>query len=64
MPSLEDAETPFRRLGERERFDGGFFEVVTATFVGPDGFTFEREVIRHPGRSASCRSRAIVPTSS
>lgn len=36
-------------MGERERFDGGFFKVVTGTFVGPDGFTFEREVVRHPG---------------
>jgi ADP-ribose pyrophosphatase len=58
MPSPEDPETPFRRLGERARFDGGFFQVVTATFVGPDGFTFEREVIRHPG--AVC----IVPLES
>jgi ADP-ribose pyrophosphatase len=49
MPSADVPESPFRRLGERGRFDGGFFEVVTATFVGPDGFTFEREVIRHPG---------------
>jgi len=36
-------------LGERARFDGGFFKVATGTFVGPDGFMFEREVIRHPG---------------
>lgn len=50
MPSAEVAEpSPFRKIGERERFDGGFFQVATATFVGPDGFTFEREVIRHPG---------------
>jgi 8-oxo-dGTP pyrophosphatase MutT (NUDIX family) len=47
--SSADEEAPFRRLGERERFDGGFFQVVTATFVGPDGFTFERDVVRHPG---------------
>jgi ADP-ribose pyrophosphatase len=39
----------FRQIGQRARFDGGFFQVVTATFVGPDGFTFEREVVRHPG---------------
>ncbi len=49
MPSPEVPEAPFRHLGERHRYDGGFFSVVTATFVGPDGFTFEREVIRHPG---------------
>ena len=50
MPSAEGSEPEaFRRIGERGRFDGGFFRVVTGTFVGPDGFTFEREVIRHPG---------------
>jgi ADP-ribose pyrophosphatase len=49
MPSAELPETPFRHLGERERLDAGFFTVVTGTFVGPDGFTFEREIVRHPG---------------
>lgn len=49
MPSAEGAVEAFRRIGERPRFDGGFFGVVTATFVGPDGFTFERELVRHPG---------------
>ncbi len=39
----------FRRIGERTRFDGGFFKVATATFVGPNGFTFERQIVRHPG---------------
>ena len=39
----------FRLLGERERFKGGFLRVVTGTFVGPDGFTFERDIVRHPG---------------
>jgi 8-oxo-dGTP pyrophosphatase MutT (NUDIX family) len=39
----------FRKIGERERFDGGFFNVVTARLVGPDGFIFEREIIHHPG---------------
>lgn len=39
----------FRRIGERERLKLGFLTVVTGTFVGPDGFTFERDIIRHPG---------------
>jgi 8-oxo-dGTP pyrophosphatase MutT (NUDIX family) len=39
----------FRLLGERERFAGGFLRLVTGTFVGPDGFTFERDIVRHPG---------------
>jgi ADP-ribose pyrophosphatase len=47
MPSAERGS--FRRVGERQRYDGGFFRVVTGTFVDPNGFTFEREIIRHPG---------------
>jgi ADP-ribose pyrophosphatase len=49
MPSADVPENPFRHLGEREQLDGGFFRFVTGTFVGPDGFTFEREIVRHPG---------------
>jgi ADP-ribose pyrophosphatase len=49
MPSPEVPDGRFRHLGERERFDAGFFQVFTATFVGPDGFAFERQVVRHPG---------------
>ncbi|MCU1492749.1 MAG: hypothetical protein JWO62_513 [Acidimicrobiaceae bacterium] len=39
----------FRRIGERDRLDLGFLSIVTGTFVGPDGFTFERDIVRHPG---------------
>lgn len=46
MPSPEGA---FRYIGERERFGGAFFRVVTGTFLDPSGFTFEREIVRHPG---------------
>ena len=49
MPSAEDGPESFRRIGERARFDGGFFRVVTGTFVAPTGFTFERTILRHPG---------------
>lgn len=49
MPSAEEGQESFRRIGERPRFDGGFFKVVTGTFVAPTGFTFERTIIRHPG---------------
>jgi ADP-ribose pyrophosphatase len=50
MPSPEDAGGfGFRLLGERERYDGGFMRLVTGTFVGPDGFTFERDIVRHTG---------------
>jgi ADP-ribose pyrophosphatase len=52
MPSPEGEGAPttgFRVLGERERYDGGFLRLVTGTFVGPDGFTFERDIVRHLG---------------
>lgn len=46
MPSPEGE---FRHIGERTRFEGVFFKVVSATFLDPHGFTFEREIVRHPG---------------
>ena len=36
----------FRQIGERSRYPGERFRVVVGTFVGPDGFTFEREIVR------------------
>ncbi|HVC25090.1 MAG TPA: NUDIX hydrolase [Acidimicrobiales bacterium] len=39
----------FRRIGERERVGLGFLSIVSGTFVAPDGFTFERDIVRHPG---------------
>ena len=39
----------FRHIGERLRYDAGFFNVVTGTFVAPDGFSFERSIVRHTG---------------
>jgi len=36
----------FRRIGERPRFTGERLKVVTGTFVGPNSFTFEREIVR------------------
>jgi ADP-ribose pyrophosphatase len=36
----------FRQIGERERYSGERLRVVVGTFVGPDGFTFEREIVR------------------
>lgn len=41
-----DDRAGFRRIGERPRFSGTRLRVVTGTFVGPDGFTFERELVR------------------
>ena len=36
----------FRLIGERSRYKGERLSVVVGTFVGPDGFTFEREIVR------------------
>lgn len=41
--------TPFRRLGEDERYRGPLIGVATATFADPDGDLFERDVVHHPG---------------
>ncbi|HVB04752.1 MAG TPA: NUDIX hydrolase [Acidimicrobiales bacterium] len=46
---MPPAEGDFRFVGERERFHGAFFNVVSATFLDPHGYTFEREIVRHPG---------------
>lgn len=39
----------FRFLGERVRHAGFFFQLTTGTFLDPNGYTFEREIVRHPG---------------
>jgi 8-oxo-dGTP pyrophosphatase MutT (NUDIX family) len=41
--------TPFRRLGEQERYRGPLIGVATARFAAPDGHEFERDVVHHPG---------------
>jgi len=47
MAPAESGE--FRLLGERTRYDKSFFTLVTGTFIDPSGFTFERDIVRHPG---------------
>ena len=39
----------FRKLSERVVFEGSLVSVAQATFAGPDGTTFERDVVHHPG---------------
>lgn len=39
----------FRKLAEREHYRGPLIAVATATFADPDGGTFERDVVHHPG---------------
>jgi ADP-ribose pyrophosphatase len=40
---------PFRKLTERRVHDGSLISVAVGTFEGPDGSTFERDLVRHPG---------------
>jgi ADP-ribose pyrophosphatase len=44
--SLGDERAAFRQIGERPRYSAERLRVVTGTFVGPNGFTFEREIVR------------------
>jgi ADP-ribose pyrophosphatase len=39
----------FARLSERIVFSGSLISVAEATFRGPDGDTFTRDVVHHPG---------------
>ncbi|MDQ1429257.1 MAG: ADP-ribose pyrophosphatase, partial [Acidimicrobiaceae bacterium] len=39
----------FRRLGEKVQYRGTLISVATATFEAPDGSTFDRDVVHHPG---------------
>ena len=39
----------FRKLDERIVWQGALVSAGTATFVDPDGNTFERDVVHHPG---------------
>lgn len=51
--SADVSATPaFRHLGEREVHQGQIWRVVVATYEGPDGTVFERDVVRSPGAVA------------
>ncbi len=39
----------FAQTGERMIFEGYAISVAIGSFVGPDGSTFERDIVRHPG---------------
>ena len=41
--------TAFRKVGEEPVFTGSLISVGIGTFSGPDGDTFERDVVHHPG---------------
>ncbi|MGH9276842.1 MAG: NUDIX hydrolase [Acidimicrobiales bacterium] len=39
----------FRKVAERAVYRGSLITVAQATFAAPDGTTFERDVVHHPG---------------
>ncbi len=41
--------SPFRKLSERTVYRGSLISVAEATFEGPGGHRFERDVVHHPG---------------
>ena len=41
--------TVFRKLSERELCRGHSISMAEATFVGPDGAEFSRDIVHHPG---------------
>jgi len=49
MPPPSGADRGFRFVDERERWHGPFLRLTSGTFVDPTGFTFERDIVRHPG---------------
>jgi 8-oxo-dGTP pyrophosphatase MutT (NUDIX family) len=39
----------FRRVTERELYRGSLISVAEGTFAAPDGSTFRRDIVHHPG---------------
>jgi ADP-ribose pyrophosphatase len=39
----------FRKVSERPVYDSALLHVAVATFEGPDGSRFQRDVVHHPG---------------
>jgi 8-oxo-dGTP pyrophosphatase MutT (NUDIX family) len=42
----------FRKTDETELHEGWIFTVVRASFADPDGTSFDRDIVRHPGAVA------------
>ena len=40
---------PFRKVAERDVFQGPLIRVTSTDFEGPDGTRFDRDVVHHPG---------------
>jgi ADP-ribose pyrophosphatase len=43
------ASAKFRKLGEETLYRTNMLEMVRGTFQGPDGETFDRDIVHHPG---------------
>jgi 8-oxo-dGTP pyrophosphatase MutT (NUDIX family) len=43
------ASAVFRRIDERQLYRGTLISLAQGTFAGPDGTTFERDIVHHPG---------------
>ena len=46
---MTESASGFRRIGGERIFDGHVIALWTDTFEAPDGSTFRREIVRHPG---------------
>ena len=40
---------PFRKVADRPLFEGHLISVTSASFEGPEGDRFDREIVHHPG---------------
>ncbi len=52
VPGLDHPQPTFRPVSEELVHQGWIISLRRATFAGPDGETFERDVVRHPGAVA------------
>jgi 8-oxo-dGTP pyrophosphatase MutT (NUDIX family) len=43
------ASAGFRRIDERQLYRGTLISFAQGSFAGPDGATFERDIVHHPG---------------
>ena len=50
----------FRQVGERVGYEGRIWRVSIGSYQGPDGVTFERDVVRSPGAVAAVPLRFDV----
>ncbi len=49
---MSEPVSGFARVSEREVYRGGLFSVAIGTFRDPEGQTFERDLVHHPGAVA------------